>query len=246
MSVVRADKYLSVVKNVTRSEAKKLLRAGCIAVNGKVCKNGDAKIDTQKDEVFFNGVRLIWKEHIYIMMNKPAGVVSASKDPHEKTVTDLVPEELQRTGLFPAGRLDKDTTGFVLITDDGVFAHNILAPGKHVPKTYIVGLTRPVTQQEIRELADGPVLDDEKLLPVLVECESKDEMKYRVILQEGRYHQIKRMFAKQQNPVLSLHRIRMGKLFLDAQLQPGECRELTDEEVELIASRDISCVEDVM
>lgn len=243
MSLVRLDKFLSNTKNITRSEAKKKLRSGCVAVNGVVCKNADAKIDTEKDRIFCDGSALLWKEHIYIMMNKPDGVVSASNDPRDRTVVDLVPEELNRPGLFPAGRLDKDTTGFVLLTDDGVFAHNILAPGKHVPKTYLVGLTRLVSEEEKNYLSDGPVLDDEKLLPVSLSCVSEQEKLYNVILQEGRYHQIKRMFAKQGNPVVCLHRTKMGDLFLDDALSPGECRELTPEELASICKKDISCVE---
>ncbi len=243
MSLIRLDKYISTVIHTTRSESKKKLRNGEVTVNGMICKNADAKIDTDKDVVYCCGTKLDWKEHVYIMLNKPSGVVSATNDPREKTVVDLVPDELKRAGLFPAGRLDKDSTGFVLITDDGMFAHNILAPGKHVPKTYIVQLERAVTQTEIYELAEGPMLDGERLLPVFVESQAADALQYRVILQEGRYHQIKRMFAKQGNQVLSLHRIKMGALRLDESLAPGACRELFPEDIDLIIKKDISCVE---
>lgn len=237
MELIRLDKLLSQALLLSRADAKKILRASEVFVNGIVCKNGDVKINPSEDSVFVNGKKVLYEKFIYIMMHKPAGVVSASKDPKEKTVVDLVPADIRRKGLFPAGRLDKDTTGFVLLTDDGDFAHRILAPGKHVPKTYLVTLTRTVTDTEIEELADGPQLDDEKLLPVVVKETDAANFIYEVILMEGRYHQIKRMFAKQGNPVCALHRTQMGNLPLDADLQPGECRVLTKADLDLITQK---------
>ncbi len=238
MELIRLDKLLSQTLLLSRSDAKKKLRDSQVLLNGKVCKSADEKVNPAEDEIVVSGVRVVYQKYIYIMLHKPAGVVSASKDPNEKTVVDLVPAEIRRKGLFPAGRLDKDTTGFVLITDDGDFAHRILAPGKHVPKTYHVTLTRPVSAAEIAELADGPVLDDEKLLPVRVTLLDDANNVYRVILMEGRYHQIKRMFAKQGNPVVALHRTQMGKLPLDDSLQPGECKVLSAYDLALITSKE--------
>ncbi len=237
MELIRIDKLLSQTLLLSRSDAKKKLRDSQVLVNGKVCKSADTKVNPSVDVVIVSGQQVVYQKYVYIMLHKPGGVVSASKDPNDKTVVDLVPADIRRKGLFPAGRLDKDTTGFVLITDDGDFAHRILAPGKHVPKTYHVTLTRAVTDSEIAELADGPVLDDEKLLPVTVQAISEDENIYSVVLMEGRYHQIKRMFAKQGNPVLALHRTQMGKLPLDPSLQPGECKVLTADELSLITAK---------
>lgn len=237
MELIRIDKLLSQTLLLSRSDAKKKLRDSQVLVNGKVCKSADTKVNPSVDVVIVSGQQVVYQKYVYIMLHKPAGVVSASKDPNEKTVVDLVPADIRRKGLFPAGRLDKDTTGFVLITDDGDFAHRILAPGKHVPKTYHVTLTRAVTASEIAELADGPVLDDEKLLPVTVQSINEKENIYCVVLMEGRYHQIKRMFAKQGNPVLALHRTQMGKLPLDPSLQPGECKVLTADELSLITAK---------
>ena len=231
MELVRLDKFLSLTRQLSRADAKRVLRSGAVAVNGVVCKNADTKVNTQTDTVLLNGKQIIYEKFVYIMMNKPAGIVSASRDPRERTVVDLVPEDMRRKGLFPAGRLDKDTTGFVLLTDDGDFAHRILAPGKHVPKTYLVTLERNVTDAEVKALAEGPVLDEEKLLPVSVSIVDAQKNMYHVVLMEGRYHQIKRMFAAQGNPVHALHRFKMGGLLLDETLSPGACRLLTADEV---------------
>ncbi len=237
MELIRLDKLLSQALLLSRSDAKKKLRDSQVSINGKICKNADMKVNPSADVITVTGQTIVYQKYIYIMLHKPAGVVSASKDPNEKTVVDLVPAQLRRKGLFPAGRLDKDTTGFVLITDDGDFAHRILAPGKHVPKTYLVTLTRAVSETEIAELADGPVLDDEQLLPVVVQAINKESYIYSVVLMEGRYHQIKRMFAKQGNPVVALHRTQMGQLPLDPALQPGECKILSADEIARITAQ---------
>lgn len=238
MELIRIDKLLSQSLLISRADAKKKIRSAHVFVNGKVCKSSDLKIDLLQDIVLVDGKQISYEKNIYIMLHKPSGIVSASRDSNERTVVDLVPQEIRRKGLFPAGRLDKDTTGFVLLTDDGDFAHRILAPGKHVPKTYLVTLTRAVTESETEELRNGPVLDGEQLLPVQTAVADAANHIYTVVLMEGRYHQIKRMFAKQGNPVCSLHRIKMGNLALDETLHPGECRLLTDEEVEQIAQKD--------
>ena len=238
MEHIRIDKLLSQALLLSRADAKKIIRSGTVFVNGTVCKSGDTKVDPYADNVEADGKKICYEKFVYIMLNKPSGVVSASKDPDDQTVVDLVQAHMRRKGLFSAGRLNKDTTGFVLITDDGDFAHRILAPGKHVPKTYIVTLERNVSDNEIKELADGPVLDGEKLLSVAVEVVDVCKNIYSVVLLEGRYHQIKRMFANQGNQVCALHRIKMGNLLLDHNLQPGECRLLSAEEVNKIAMKE--------
>lgn len=169
------------------------------------------------------------------MMNKPDGIVSASRDPKEKTVIDIIPEELKRPNLFPAGRLDKDTTGFVLITDDGDFAHNILSPKNHIDKTYLAETDCIIEESFLENMRNGMLLDDEQLLEAEIDLiDTKVNPVYKIVLREGKYHQIKRMIGSTNAVLLSLRRIKMGKLDLDETLQPGECREISEEELALI------------
>ena len=220
---------------MTRSEASKLIRAGNVKINGIVEKDTSAKADPQTDVIELCGNIINYKKHIYIMLNKPQGVVSASRDPKDKTVIDLVPDELKRPNLFPAGRLDKDTTGFVLITDDGDFAHDILSPKHHVEKTYLAGTDNLIKEDYLEEMRHGMVLGDEKLMDAEIDLISNgDSPVYRIVLREGRYHQIKRMIGATNAVLTSLKRIKMGQLDLDPTLLPGECRELTGDEVRLI------------
>ncbi len=226
----RLDKILSKHFQISRNDIKKLAKKKEITVNGQKTVNLDIKVDPQSDVIFFDGERVIYKDHIYIMLNKPKGVVSATEDSLLPTVVDLVPEDLFRSGLFPAGRLDKDTEGFVLITDDGDFAHRILSPKNHVEKTYIAVLERGVTEEEISLFASGVVLSDgTKCLEAKVSNVAPRTA--RVIIHEGRYHQVKRMFASMGNHVLELKRIKIGHLSLDDSLMPGECRLITEEEL---------------
>ena len=155
---IRIDKFLSTQAIATRSQAKEMLRAGRVLVNGTPVKAADLKVDPEGDEIRVDGRVYGYQEHLYLMLNKPQGVVSATDDKVHRTVLDLVPPELRRRGLFPAGRLDRDTVGFVLITDDGEFAHNILSPRHHVPKTYEAGLDGPIGENERSVLAQGVVL----------------------------------------------------------------------------------------
>lgn len=169
------------------------------------------------------------------MMNKPAGIVSASRDDRGTTVVDIVPGELRRSGLFPAGRLDRDTTGFMIITDDGEFAHNILSPSRHVEKAYLAKTSAEINESFIEEIRNGMTLKDEAFLPAGIELKEKGEsFVYEITLHEGKYHQIKRMIAASGVELLSLKRIRMGALMLDETLGEGECREMTAEEVERV------------
>lgn len=231
---IRLDKFISNQTGVSRSETKKLIKKGFAAVNGTAVKNAEFSVDPENDTVVFCGDTLSYKKYIYIMMNKPAGVVSASRSPEERTVVDLVPDSMKRRGLFPAGRLDKDSTGFVLITDDGEFAHSVLSPSRHVPKTYLVTAETELSPENEKKFMSGVELSDGVTKPAKITKTEKyidGHPVYEVVLFEGRYHQIKRMFSSLGSSVLGLHRISFGGLKLDENLLPGECRELGSEEV---------------
>lgn len=237
----RIDKILAAQGRYSRREIKKLVRDGQISVNGDVITDSAVKIDESKDTVTLNGEPIAIKKHIYIMLNKPQGVVSASESGSEKTVVDLIPEPLYRKGLFPAGRLDKDTTGFVLITDDGDFAHRILSPKNHIYKTYLAKLSHRLGESEIKMLENGITLGDGTVLKeAKIEiAEDTDTPLVRIMICEGKYHQVKRMFAAAGNKVVSLHREAMGGLALDASLMPGECREITADELQQLVNKKI-------
>lgn len=232
----RLDKVLASQGTMSRKDVKEIIKKGRITVNGKVVVKGDVKIDLQNDEITLDGEPIILKKHIYIMMNKPQGIISASDSESDETVVDLVPDELYRKGLFPAGRLDKDTTGFVLITDDGDFAHKILSPKNHIFKTYLARLEHKLTDDDIAllengiTLADGTTLKESKVEIV----EEGNSPLVKIMICEGKYHQVKRMFAAAGNKVMSLHRTKMGELELDSALKPGECREITSIELEKV------------
>lgn len=231
----RLDKIIASQGKYSRSEVKKLVKAGLVRVNGTVVKTSDVKCDTNRDEITVDGVSLNYKKHVYIMLNKPKGVISATEDATQKTVLDLVPSEMKRAGLFPAGRLDGDTTGFVLITDDGDFAHRILSPKNHIMKTYHATLQKALTTEDILKFKEGLTLGDgTKCLEAHVKMLDNGQNVAEVIICEGKYHQVKRMFASLGNRVLELRRVKMGDLPLDENLPEGCCRELTPEEVEAV------------
>lgn len=236
----RLDKAIAMQGSLSRSEVKTLIRKGAVTVNGQVVKNADFGVDFDSDSVAVQGKELSLRTHIYLMLNKPKGVVSASEDKHLPTVVDLVPKELWRKGLFPAGRLDKDTTGFVLITDDGEFAHDILSPKKHISKTYHALVNGEITEEMIEGFAKGVTIGEDFTLPASLKRIASDEQGSwgEVILKEGMYHQIKRMFGAYGLKVLELKRVQMGKLPLDPSLEEGKCRELTAEELQLVSTRD--------
>lgn len=231
----RLDKIIASQGKYSRSEVKKLVKAGLVRLNGEAVRSSDIKCDVNTDEIIVDGVALNYKKRIYIMLNKPKGVISATEDSSQKTVIDLVPPELKRSGLFPAGRLDGDTTGFVLITDDGDFAHRILSPKNHIMKTYHATLQKELTDEDIVSFKKGLTLGDgTKCLEAYVRMLPEKERVAEVIICEGKYHQVKRMFASIGNKVLELRRVKMGELSLDESLPEGCCRELTEKEVELI------------
>ncbi|MEG2079941.1 MAG: pseudouridine synthase [Oscillospiraceae bacterium] len=235
----RIDKIIASIGTLSRKDVGKLIKEARVCVNDKIVKSVSDKIDTDIDRIFISGEELIIKKNIYIMLNKPKGVVSASAGKGEKTVVDLVPDRLKRDGLFPAGRLDKDTTGFVLITDDGNFAHNILSPKKHINKTYIAKLKNPIDDVDIKTLENGLELKDGTVfLPSLIKIiENSENPIVQVVICEGKYHQIKRMFLAVNNEVIDLNRIKMGELSLDDNLKQGECREITQNELNLIRKK---------
>ncbi|WP_312640564.1 pseudouridine synthase [Hydrogenoanaerobacterium sp.] len=239
MKPERLDKLLAAQSTFSRKDVKAMVRKGLVSVNGLVVKSADLKIDMEKDKVSLCGEPVSISKYSYIMMNKPAGVVSATRDNRERTVIDLVPQELLRDGLFPAGRLDKDTVGFLLITNDGDFAHRILSPKNHVPKTYIAQLDQPIDEEIMVKFEEGFALDlntDCKPARLKILETGKREL-VEVILIEGMYHQIKRMFEHFGRKVVHLQRIRMGALYLDESLAPGECRELTQDELKQITTK---------
>ena len=231
---MRLDKFVADAAQLTRSAARGLIAKGRVTVNGQVCKKADCALK-EGDSVCADGKPLACEEYVYIMLNKPAGVVSASTDGRDKTVVDLVGGAFPRRQLFPAGRLDKTSTGFVLLTDDGAFAHDILAPKRHVPKTYRVVLDAPVTPAMVEAFAAGVTLaDGQTMQPARLIPDEADPFAATVVLRQGVYHQIKRMFGVLDAGVNQLHRTAIGGLALDEGLAPGAWRLITPEEKALI------------
>lgn len=233
----RIDKIISGQTYYTRKEIKKLISKGLIYVNDKQVKKPEEKYDDTKVTIKINGEEIEIKKHIYLLLNKPKGYVSTTEEKEQKTVLDLVPEKYKNRDLFPAGRLDKDTTGLMLITDDGEFAHNILSPRKHIKKEYEVVLDVPVTKNMVKGFETGVVLNDGECKTATLEITG--EYTGNVIITEGRYHQIKRMFGCYKAKVIELNRICMGNLYLPKELKLGEIREATKEELEKIQMIDI-------
>lgn len=227
----RLDKLLCSQSILTRSEAGRMIRAGRVMVAGRVCRDPAAKVEPAAG-LTVDGRALHYAQHCYLMLNKPAGILCVSRDPKVPTVIDLVPEEYRRRGLFPAGRLDKDTHGLVLITDDGDFAHALLSPRRHVPKLYHARLDKPLDDQAAAAFCAGPVLEDgTRCMPAQVELvQAGEQPLVAVVIHEGKYHQIKRMFAAVGCHVVWLKRLAMGGLRLDEDLPEGQCRMLTPEE----------------
>ena len=231
MNMERLDKILASQNTASRKDAGAMIRRGAVTVNGNVVRKADFKVDTQSDEVTVNGEVLVIREFLYLMMNKPAGVLSAARDTRARTVVDLLPPELKRRGLFPAGRLDKDTEGLLIITDDGAFAHRMLAPKSHVFKVYEAVLARPVDAGDIAVFESGVELSDMTCLPAQLEVlQDSGRPLVRIRIREGKFHQVKRMFLARGNEVLKLKRVQIGALVLDGKLMPGAARELDESE----------------
>lgn len=230
----RLDKILvSQGKGGSRSEAQRLIRQGRLTADGAVLRDPAAKVDPDKTVLALNGQPLTYAEHLYIMMNKPAGLLCVSRDPKQPTVLDKLPPSLCRPGLFPAGRLDKDTVGFTLITDDGDFAHRLLAPRHHVTKTYQAIIDAPLREGQPEAFTKGLLLEDgTPCLPAKLQLLHPGERPLvEICITEGKYHQIKRMFGVFGHKVLWLKRTAMGGLLLDESLEEGQARALSTEEL---------------
>ena len=229
---IRLDKYLADMGCGTRSQVKREIAGGSVMVNGAPARRPEDKIDTEKDSVVFRGSPVGYVEYEYFMLNKPAGVVSATEDRKERTVLDLI-DARQRKDLFPVGRLDKDTEGLLLITNDGEMAHRLLSPKKHVDKVYYARVAGRITEEHVKLFAEGVDIGDEKpALPAELTVLSSGEIsEIELVIREGRFHQVKRMFQAAGGEVIYLKRLRMGSLVLDGGLEPGEYRKLTEEEV---------------
>lgn len=227
----RLDKFIASQGTLSRSETVRLIRQGRVTVDGAVCRDPSQKIE-ESSAVTVGGEPLTYQRFVYLMMNKPAGILCVSRDPKAPTVLDLLPPALRRKGLFPAGRLDKDTVGLVLLTDDGDFAHRLLAPKKDIVKRYLVRLDGPLTEEHIHLFAEGVTLaDGTACRPASLKILEDNETPLAEIgITEGRYHQIKRMFGVVDRGVVWLKRLSMGPLVLDESLGEGEARPLTDEE----------------
>ena len=233
----RLDKILVSQGIGSRKEVRELIKNGEVCVNGEVIRKADFKADPENSSITVKGQAVNYSKHIYIMLNKPSGVLSAAKDPDCPTVVDLLPPELSRRGLFPAGRLDKDTTGLLIITDDGDFAHRLISPSHHVYKTYEATLESDISEEQLNTLRQGAVLGDgTECLPARLRKISDEPPTVRVQIREGKYHQVKRMFASVENSVVALRRTAIGALKLDSTLGEGEARLLTDGERKMIFS----------
>lgn len=236
----RIDKILSNLGYGSRSELKKFCKNGLVRVNGKVINNPGVQVDVENDEIIFDGEKVTYKEFIYLMLNKPDGYISATFDKRDPIVLDLIDKEDLVFEPFPVGRLDKDTEGLLVLTNDGQLAHRVLSPKKHVPKTYYAKIEGVVTEEDIKAFAEGVTLDDgyETMPAELVILKSDEISEIELTIHEGNFHQVKRMFESVDKKVIYLKRLSMGKLKLDENLVLGEYRELTDEEVKMIEERD--------
>ncbi|MUT66617.1 pseudouridine synthase [Paenibacillus sp. NEAU-GSW1] len=238
---MRLDKLLAHTGHGSRSEIKKLVKQGAISVDGKVAKDSGLIIDPEQQQVTVDGELVTYREFIYIMLNKPPGVISATEDRRERTVVDLLEPEDQLMDPFPVGRLDKDTVGLLLLTNDGQLSHELLSPRKHVPKTYFARVEGDVGEADKAAFAEGVTLDDGYVtMPAELTITDKEQTSEGVIsditltIMEGKFHQVKRMFESVGKKVVYLKRIAMGPLALDEELEEGTYRELTDEELELL------------
>ncbi|MBH1941440.1 rRNA pseudouridine synthase [Mobilitalea sibirica] len=234
---IRLDKYLADMGIGTRSELKLWIRKGKVKVNGTICPKPEFKITIDNDEVCFDGKEIIYQKYMYYMLHKPAGVVSATIDNVNRTVLDLITDK-QGKDLFPVGRLDKDTEGLLLITNDGELAHQLLAPRKHVDKTYYAKVRGEVTGEDIRAFEAGVNIGEDYItLPAKLNILKSDFVsEVELTIQEGKFHQVKRMFEAVGKEVIYLKRMSMGGISLDPKLAPGEYRLLTEKEIEHLKS----------
>ena len=235
----RIDKILSNLGYGSRSELKKLCKSGLVKVNGKVINNPGVQVDVENDEILFDGEKVVYKEFIYLMLNKPDGYISATFDKRDPIVLDLIDKEDLIFEPFPVGRLDKDKEGLLVLTNDGQLAHRVLSPKKHVSKTYYAKVEGVVTEEDVKAFAEGVTLDDGyETMPAELEILKSDDIsEIELTIHEGKFHQVKRMFESVGKKVVYLKRLSMGKLKLDEGLALGEYLELTEEEVKMIEEK---------
>ena len=240
MGRIRLDKLLSNAGYGSRKEIKQFLRDGLVTVDGTFVSRPETKVDTDMQTVLFNGEAVLAETPQYIVMNKPAGVISATYDEQEETVIDLLGDDVDSWTLFPVGRLDKDTVGLLLLTNDGAFAHRALSPKRHVAKTYRALVTGTLTEDDVKTFEKGVLLEDGYTCKtaVLRILSADDTSEAEVVITEGKYHQVKRMFAACGKTVTYLQRIAFGGLALDSSLAEGEYRPLTAEELVLVQARE--------
>ena len=235
---MRLDKYLVACAVGSRTEVKNFLKSGRVTVNGKKEKSAKLQINEDTDEICFDRKKLEYEEFVYYMMNKPQGVISATEDPKHKTVLDLLDDYARAKEVFPVGRLDIDTHGLLLLTNDGKLAHALLSPKRHVDKTYLAQINGVMTDTDVETFAQGIPLKDFTCQPAKLELVSidteKDQSLVRVTIAEGKFHQVKRMVAYCGKEVVDLQRLTMGTLTLDEDLKRGEWRRLTKEELEAL------------
>lgn len=232
---MRLDKYMSLCGKASRSDTARAVRRGEITVNGQAVRRGDHPVDPDADRVVFRGEPVVYRPYTYVLLHKPDGVVSATEDKlaGEKTVLDLLPPELTRLrpGLFPCGRLDKHTTGLVLLTNNGQLAHRLLSPARHVDKVYAFTVKFPLSDEDIAALEIGLDIGGYTTAPCRVELTDPERCAGHITLHEGKYHQIKRMMEARHNQIRSLARVSFGTLTLDPNMAPGDWRLLTEQEI---------------
>ena len=230
MAQERLDKIIASTGRWSRREAKGLIREGRVLVDGRVAASAEEKADPEAASITVDGEGLGYRRFTYLLLNKPAGLLSATEDSRQATVLDLLPQELQRIGLSPVGRLDKDTEGLLLLTNDGAMAHALLSPKRHVDKVYYARLSAPVDAGDAAAFAEGIQLGDFRCLPAQLTA-TEDPAQVFVTLHEGKFHQIKRMFLSRGKTVLYLRRVAMGPLHLEAALDIGKYRHLSEQEI---------------
>jgi 16S rRNA pseudouridine516 synthase len=236
---LRLDRFLANMGCGSRSEVKRLIRAGEVAVNDKIIRDDGCQVAESHDTITCRGELIRYREFIYLMLNKPAGVISATDDDRDRTVLDLIDPRYRNKGIFPVGRLDKDTEGLLILTNNGDLGHQLLSPRKHIPKRYLALVTGEIQAADFDAFRDGIILDDGyRTLPAELELLGGGRRsEVRVTIHEGKFHQIKRMFQALDKQVVYLKRIAMGALELDPGLDLGEYRELTDQEVAILSGK---------
>ena len=230
---MRLDKYLSDATPYTRREIRGLVMRKAITVNGATARSVDMKVNETDDTICVNGTRVLYRKFIYLMLNKPQGYLSATEDDRDPVVVDLLPEELKHFAPFPVGRLDKDTEGLLLLTNDGQFDHELMSPRKNLYKRYYAELDLPATAEDIEQFAAGMEFKEFTAKPARLEIDPNDPRKVYVEISEGKYHQVKRMCERIGKTVLFLKRVAIGNLSLDETLECGKVRELTPEELKI-------------